>query len=385
MGNKTNQSTFIIKLFKTVNSSFFIDETDSSGYASKLFRGSKPISSSIKSTIVTPVETGNTYNYFSRNLNKNLLDGLYKQLGILNEDYNLEMISKTLSLMFKDYCELDESCIKDVNEYYQDAISNFNPSLKSIESEDYDFLIKQHNECPLCEVNNKSLILKIDDSHKKNFDTTYIFPSLFSSTSLEKEFNDTFKKPKDINSRSNIIALCHVHCLEYKTKPSVESCKILINKQKEYELKHKTQKESQDDDLQRRLKKVLQQIIDSDISLLEDTDLSLLPKRIDTKINKDYSLNNNVKLNVTKYYHMIDSFLESHEAKYPDGSTELAKKIKSISDHLMTVHSSATMVFNELVRVLQDYLPDEFKMDSCVNIIVSYFVQHCEVLTNETS
>ena len=115
--------------------------------------------------------------------------------------------------------------------------------------------------------------------------------------------------------------------------------------------------------------------------------LSVDALRISNKVpESDVMTYSMVKDLVTLYYPTIDDYLRKYEARFEDGSTIFGMKIKSISNHMMNdLKYSPGRVIRELANNLDEVLPDSLKDSISCLIIVCYFVQHCEVLSHETT
>ena len=92
-----------------------------------------------------------------------------------------------------------------------------------------------------------------------------------------------------------------------------------------------------------------------------------------------------IKFLVASFYKHIDEHLSKYEAKYADKSTELGRKIKGLSDRMIALGYSYNRVIEELTKVIDNELPNEIRDKLSCRVLVAYFIQHCEVLSNEVS
>lgn len=120
----------------------------------------------------------------------------------------------------------------------------------------------------------------------------------------------------------------------------------------------------------------------------EPKKLSFDAKQIKEKIPNDIDTYQDVLSKVTQYYDVINDYLVAKDwANNIEASTHLTKYIRSISDTLMSKGLNEYEVIwgvTEEIAKRRDHI-SPIKYQKQAFIIASFFVQHCEVLSYETS
>lgn len=382
--NVNSNSAFVVRMFKAIEHPHFLKCDDNDNYAGKLYSGNKPFTQALRDKTVIPFKIGKSYSFFKKYLDRSRCNILYKDLSIDNlHSLDFEVLSLALAFWFEAFCTLDESQIKNFEEYYQLALSN--PTLvesRDIKPNDVDYILEMNLQCPIC---GEPLIYDYKGINYSNYKITEIFPSdlPLSKTALFKSIS---VEPKDKTLAENKIAVCKRHYDLYHSIFAEEDFSKLLDQKTKAKYLKLIKKATDDSDLKDRIINTLSNVLkfQKDGKLAK---LSLEALHISNKIPKFDVMTYSIVLDlIINYYQTIDNYFKKYEAKFEDGSTVFSKKIKALSNYYMNdLHYSPGRLIRELASNLDSLLPNELKDEISCLIIVCYFVQHCEVLSDEIS
>lgn len=115
------------------------------------------------------------------------------------------------------------------------------------------------------------------------------------------------------------------------------------------------------------------------IELDKNTELNYDPVIIEKKLYDVKSLKTVVLANVTEYYKMIKSFFLAEQKKSSEQAEYVSKTVKNKYLKVKTaVKGDKHEIFKRMRTFIQDKT-ENYDNDEILNIIVSYFIQSCEV------
>ena len=292
-------------------------------------------------------------------LNPTLSDDMYEQMrDMIMEDFIISLKKRNELLTLLEYGEKAEFLAKlfiylihrDNKNIKED---NDKPIAISEEIDDDIFLLFEVGfECPKCHV---PLIEKIKDRNIKKYEIIQI------------NLN---------NSENNKIALCKNHAEQYKINATeedyIELQNLKTNSIKLYNLKRNISNFSLEEDI-REVIIGLSKITDN--TKLEE--LSLEALKIDQKIYNNYLLKQNEISNILRYYNYIDNIFKDMERLHTGSFDLIASEIKIAYKKLNKEALSQEEIINQLTEWIKNKSKVENRL-SC-HIVVSYFIQNCEV------
>ncbi len=370
----SSQSQFVSLMFKYAGCT----EKRASDTYKALYTGERELSIKVRQTIPS-FNIINSIEFFNRFLTKNDLSSLFLELKINEAKQSRQALNHTLALVFKSFIE-DDSPSFNFNNIYNEILND--PGEKytlAPQGSDWDYINELQNKCPIC---GENLIVRSGAGTIRNYKLAYIFPKNLEAFD-EISFTTIAPKPANLDSYENTICLCNSCFNKYQNDRDentylklVKAKLSAINTSKE---KGEIDEVSIDDSIEYVLG-VLSNI--KTISKL--TPLAYDAYKVDEKIppTEDFTFNKDVKDNVVTYYNYIEELLEKYEVKTNGGSTNLASQIKTLSNIYMKTHSKQDVV-EMLINELNNKVGGEGKYRSACRLIVHYFIQHCEVLTNE--
>lgn len=383
------QPKFVVRMFQAVESSHFLSCDDDDSYAGKLFRGNtgsvanpKYITTEIIDSVPTPFKLENSYSFFKETLLERDTEALYKAFSLEDvEDKSFEVFCHACALAFKDFCTYVETDItKDFGDYYKEASSSSLGYEDTPTPEDYDYLEEAHGRCPFCD---QKLAPEYKGVHWRNYKIVKLFSSAYGKDFRDQVEAHGFTAPSNEMEPKNLIALCRHHASLYESTHDFGDYETLVSTKKSMEENKKLEFLLDDEDLRSRIEKVIDKLL---------TDFSDKEKKLSTKalrISEKISENERffyakVKDFVVTYYPFIDSYLTAYEAKTENGSTVFGKKIKALADrYYHEMHLTEQETFNRLSSDMNGILGESSKDPVACSIVVAYFIQHCEVFSNE--
>jgi 5-methylcytosine-specific restriction endonuclease McrA len=235
-----------------------------------------------------------------------------------------------------------------------------------------------HNEvdglCPLCTI---PLIYEKANRLNKRVNLAHIYPH--SPTIYEKELLKNVEKlySDDVDEINNIIWLCP-NCHEKFDKPrTLNGYNELLNIKKKLLQNREIAKEFNNYQIDDEIKKVLNILANENFN---DNTLTLEfdPTEIDNKLNVTIKslTKNKIKSHVRDFYHIVKKEFQNIDSLNINKATLIAQQIKVFYLKAKDKNTNQEDVFNYLVEWL--HKKTNISQDAS-SIIISYFVQNCEV------
>ena len=215
-------------------------------------------------------------------------------------------------------------------------------------------------------------------SKQKNYEIAHIYPLNPKPEELlllkkEQKLND------DPNHLDNLICLC-VGCHTKFDKPrTLEGYQEMFKLKKSISLKNKERSSWKNSELTIEIYSILDFLASND-NLSEDISIiEYEPKTIDAKTNETITklIKRKIKNNVEEYYHVIKTKFKEIDSVKPLTTEILSSQIKSYFLKMSQQYSNQADIFNALVEWIQTKTSQPSREAS--EIIVSYFIQNCEV------
>jgi 5-methylcytosine-specific restriction endonuclease McrA len=226
--------------------------------------------------------------------------------------------------------------------------------------------------CPLCSI---KLIYEKAEKLNKRVNLAHIYPH--SPTEEEKKLLANVEKlSSDVDNIKNIIWLCP-NCHERFDKPrTLEGYNKLLNIKKKLLQKREIEEEFNSYQIEEEIKRIL--IILSDDADIDETNLEYDPKTIDSKLNE--TINNltkrKIKNHVRDFFHIVKKEFQNIDSIKASKSTLIATQVKVFYLKAMDNNVNQEDIFNYLVEWLNKRTSISKDASS---IVISYFVQNCEV------
>lgn len=285
-------------------------------------------------------------------------------------------------MMVEQFSTIDEKSIDDdVNAIYKRQVTQ---ALNSSDILELELLSAQNESCPIC---GAPLVKrKKDGTIEKNCSLVHIFPlqeSLFSDL-----YRALREPPENLESPLNKILLCSIHAKNYKNGFNENMYIQLYDKRKKIQQMLDLKTDIDNVDYSNDVIDLLNFLVNLNNTSYENKELHFDAKKIKEKIPNDIDTYEDVLKKVTKYYDIINNFLVAKDwISDEESSTNLTKYIKSISDALMdSDRNEYEVIWGVAEEIAKRKDPiNPIKYQNTAFIIASFFVQHCEVLSRETS
>ena len=278
---------------------------------------------------------------------------------IADKDYFLRELKEDIpSFLFKCFA-------------YSLCISNKSDKRK-LSSESIDVIADYLNLCPKCK--KEKLLLTVKGRTIINFKMQYIIP-----ISLNEKKRRNIANSKKIETNQQI-PLCRKCSLDYE---NCDDASVLAENLSDCYLENsnriKIDEIEENSDLSEEIGIVIQKISTSQIDN-NDINLNLDPKSIDEKIGERcFSLKTIIRNNCNIYYSYVRKLFEEVEKRTDVTFNVIASEIRSAYLKI----SSAIASKEEIFYRLSDFLLNKIGLSqnyrtACI-IIISFFVQNCEV------
>jgi cytochrome c553 len=236
---------------------------------------------------------------------------------------------------------------------------------------DARLLTEVNNLCPLC---GKRLLGEKSGNSVKLYEIAHIYPHSPMHEQLIALKN--VPKAEDSESFENLIALCY-DCHKKQDFHTREKDYIrLYNKKQQLMRQTKALDDASTVSIENEIEGVLRRLKDADIKELVPLSYNVIS--VDKKITKENGLLlNDVRDKVVQYYLFVQEILQNIDKSGPQKSRIIASEIKICFLKAAGRGLSQEEIFSTLV----DWLTSKTQSQSelACRIIISYFIQNCEV------
>lgn len=230
--------------------------------------------------------------------------------------------------------------------------------------------------CPLCPT---PLFYEKSGRHFKSFEIAHIYP-LHATKEEEETLKHEERLSKDLNDLDNLICLC-VRCHTKFDKPrTAEEYRKLVEIKKHILSQHNSKLLWETSNLGEEISEVIQILSDGDLDFPTDI-LNYSPITIDQKVNDTITLLTKRKIhrNVQDYYTIVKNKFVEFDKLNPTTTEIISLQIKAHYLLLYRLSSDKNQkeIFDQLVKWVSKRAHQ--KNSEAAEIIVSYFIQNCEV------
>lgn len=241
----------------------------------------------------------------------------------------------------------------------------------TVEYQDAPLLAEANYECPLC---HKKLVDTVKGQAIKRYRITQIFPDGLGDETVA-EFASVYPAPKRLDVPENLIALDEDCAERYLLSPDVEEYKnlhdIKIQLTRNYAAKLAVNSVQLEDEIR--------SVIDALSGINDGSKLVKLEYkalRLDEKIEAaNFLLKNETQSHVLTFYRYIEDFFSNSKPEFD----LIAAEVKISSMKLENAGLSQTEVRNQLSEWIRNKAGLGTEYSLACNIVVSFFIQNCEV------
>lgn len=222
--------------------------------------------------------------------------------------------------------------------------------------------------CPLC---HKSLIEEKNGKTYKRYELAHIYPH--SPTKEQREVLANVPRPEDIESMDNLIPLCKECHGRQDYHTTVDDYMKLFVKKQDCAGRYQAKCAAAEDPLDIDIVSVVSAL--DEITDAQRVGLAYTPIRIREKV-KENSLIRKIESNVAQYFHRVQEEFSKLEDRKANRFDLIASQVKS---HFLRVEQNQ-LNQEAMFELMVDWLANKTrKPKSACEIVVSYFVQDCEV------
>lgn len=356
-----------------VGSHGFRTDNLSSKKISRLVSRLDPVPDVIKQASMIQIVIDGTINYFRKevmkDLNPHLIDDTIDNfIKLITVDTTIPENKKKSLIAF--HTAGDDACF--LAEVFLYAVNRPNKKVGDVvEYEDAPLLAEANYECPLC---HKKLVDTIKGQAIKRYRITQIFPDNLE-TNTAAGFTAIFPAPRRLDCPDNLIALDEECSDRYLISPTEEEYKMLREIKevisRNFAAKSAVNTVQLEDDI-RTVLDALSQIRDSS----ELVELEYEALHIEEKFKpENFILKNETQMQVVMYYRYIEKVFSDSEADFDT----IAAEIKISSQKLEKTGLPQSEVISQLAEWIRNKSGLSVNQQLACNIVVSFFVQNCEV------
>lgn len=246
--------------------------------------------------------------------------------------------------------------------------------LGATENKQLFFLAEVGNHCPLC---GRYLLKQTSHSVTKLYEIAHIFPKSPIPTD-EELLNEVEVLGATSEDSDNKIALCKDCHTEYDNHKTLDSYNKLLNIKKEKLAKLQIDIALSKHSIEEEVAIVIDKLCNLDIKTLDTLrSLNYNALEIREKINnKQSALIHNIEQNVTKYF----LFIKEEFVSVSNSSTVNLRTISASMRHAYEQSKARSLDEQTIFESLVLWISDQCQCQTYVaNIIVSFFIQNCDV------
>lgn len=234
--------------------------------------------------------------------------------------------------------------------------------------------------CPIC---NDKLTHDKKTGIFRNFEIAHIYPA--NPTDAEEVLLKNEKRlSSDVNSLDNVIAVCSKCHTKFDNPRTIEEYREWVKLKERLILDEQYKDTYNQYSIEDEIRQVLSILSDGSEDV-QAVPLSYATLKIDQKTNStmNHLTKRTIKNNVIEYYNYIrEEFVEIDNSK-PGIFDLIASQVKTAYLKFNQINSNQEVVFEKLV----DWLNQKTKniSEPACEIIISYFIQNCEVFANDST
>lgn len=354
-----------------------IHDKYSSTYLSYIWRGERDITKAVIDETAKPLNRQSCENYFhdfdAHDIDAHTRDDFYDKLRTLIENDDTILQSKKNSLT-KLYASADYG--KYLAYVFLYAIRKPNKNATTnISSLEFELLREVECKCPLC---NTPLVEKKSQKTFYRFAISKIYPENLTTTQ-EADFSAVHNKPVVIDDRVNKICLCNKCASEYLFSPTVEIYDKLYRFKWTAITRNQLEMAMDRYNIEEQIIEILDNLKGVDIESDSFASLRMKPLTLAKKILPE---NKVLKQNITDDNNRYFYFIQEHLSVLDDLNhpfKKIALEVKTFFLTLTETLSDQEEIYNTIIAWIlrTQRLPESYR--AAAHIIVSYFVQNCEV------
>ncbi|BBM67078.1 hypothetical protein VA249_37240 [Vibrio alfacsensis] len=216
------------------------------------------------------------------------------------------------------------------------------------------------------------------------FDVAHIYP--LNATERELELlKDEERLCDDIDSEGNFITLCKECHKMYDTQKTVEEYRHLVEVKKAINKIRALTDTWDNQTLHKDIALVAERIDQLDASASENTKLSFDALKVSDKTDDTFGQLNEMKVSmfVVNYFANIKESLKRLEMQRKASSLVICNQVRSYYSMLLFQDFNQNDIFEQMCDWFM--VNTGIKERTKAEVLVSYFIQHCEIFSNDSA
>ena len=347
-------------------------------YINNLFNGVRDLTKDVKEELVSTTK-GKTQckdfvaNWLIKTLQSATIFDLFgKFVSIINSDDSIH--EKTKKSLLKGY--LSKDYVKFLSDVLIYAITQNNvQNVTQIPAVDVEFFTDCNQLCSIC---GKPLKLYKAKKTMYRYSIIQIFPEGLSPAKVD-EFALIASAPANFHHKNNKICVCDVCGDEYAATPTAKIYRLLVDKKERQLLQNEAISLMHTSELDAKISDILSKLNDLNFDSEEYKALQTKPLTIKEKIENNEILRRKISEDAHSYYH----YVRKHLSELDDAGVNFKIIANQIQNYYLklsiTKGKTQSDIYYDIVEWIMHKLslPNDYR--SASEIVVSFFVQNCEV------
>ncbi|MDR4888840.1 HNH endonuclease signature motif containing protein [Fredinandcohnia sp. QZ13] len=237
-------------------------------------------------------------------------------------------------------------------------------------------LAEVENMCPFC---TKPLMYEKKGRNYKLWEGAHIYPLNPIKDEIEL-LKDEERLHDDVNNIRNFIALCGDCHKKFDNPRTIEEYRLLLNIKKNILSKSETRAKYVDYQIESEIKEVIKMLVE-EFNESELKPLEMKALKLDEKANETLTRITKMRIRneITEYYYYIKEQFAQLDSSYPRSFNAIASQVSAFYNSLSRIESSQEVIYGQLTEWLSKKTGNS-NLGAC-GIIISFFVQNCEVFS----
>ena len=351
----------------------FSKKSDESA-AKKIYSGERPITKTMARFVKGHFDGSKLINAIDEMddvVKKNICEDL-KRCGVVG---NVDSVGNIVSSLFLQFVEaaIDET---DIIQTGISANAEIRVESNDATNQDTLLLLEVDNRCPLC--NSPLMVRNGKGKNVKRYKITQIFPDNVDRN-MYLLFSKHSKTYGDYNEPDNLMALCTECSIDYLSEPTEKEFMHLQETKKAFQQRNKLRQSMEDIGLESEISDVVNEMINID-KAGKLTELRMDALKVSQKIESTNKLLlDSIIDDVTHYYSYIEELFADIDCKNSGTFDRIASEVRLAYQKIKMEGLPQETVFEYMANWIKEKLPIGQRNDMAINVVISFFVQNCEV------
>ncbi|EFV74819.1 hypothetical protein HMPREF1013_04845 [Bacillus sp. 2_A_57_CT2] len=251
------------------------------------------------------------------------------------------------------------------------------PKRRNLTTHENAILLSEvENMCPFC---TKPLMYEKKGKNYKLWEGAHIYPLNPKKEEIEL-LKDEERLHDDVNNIRNFIALCGDCHKKFDNPRTIEEYRLLLSIKKNILSKSETRAKYADYQIEAEIKEVITMLVEEfNEGALKQLELQAL--KLDEKADETLTRITKMRIRneITEYYYYIREQFALLDSQYPRSFNSIASQVSAFYNNLSRSEPSQEVIYGQLTEWLSKKTGNS-SLGAC-GIIISFFVQNCEVFS----